>query len=83
MPLTLGENITAYEGMQHILEADKFGKWVVFFDGKLRGEFSEFHEAVEFAVAKWGRGPYLVRQVGRPPFTVPASVQYRRTYADC
>ena len=82
MPLTLTENINAYERMQHVLEADKLGKWVVLYDGELTGEFSEFHEAVEFAVARWGRGPYLVRQVGRPPFTVPASVQYRRIYAD-
>ena len=82
MAMTLTENIGAYEEMQGTLEADKFGRWVVFFDGKLKGDFADFGEAIEFAVERWGRGPYLIRQVGRPPFTMPASVQYRRVYAD-
>ena len=82
MPLTLTENITAYEKLQSVLEADKLGKWVIFYDGTLEGEFDDFPEAIEFAVERWGRGPYLIREVGRPPFTVPASVQYRRIDAD-
>ena len=82
MTLTLTENIAAYERMQEFLEADKLGKWVVFFDGQLAGEFQECHEAIEFSAEKWGRGPYLIRQVGSPPFTVPASVQYRSLHAD-
>ena len=82
MPLTLTENIAAYEEMQNVLEADNLGKWVLFYDGRLEGEFQEFHEAIEFAVEKWGRGPYLIRQVGQSPFTMPASVQFRRINAD-
>ncbi len=80
--MTLSENIAAYEKMQNLLETDKWGRWVVFYDGKLEGDFTEFHEAMESAVERWGRGPYLIRQVGEPPFILPASVQYRRIYAD-
>ena len=82
MTMTLSENITAFEEMQNILEADKWGRWVVFYDGRFEGDFPEFQPAIEFAVERWGRGPYLIRQVGRPPFAVPASVQNRRIYAD-
>ena len=72
MTMTLSENIAAFEAIQNILEADKLGRWVVFYDGRLEGDFSEFQPAIEFAVERWGRGPYLIRQVGRPPFVVPA-----------
>ena len=81
MPLTLTENISAYEQIQNVLEADKLGKWVVFYDGNLVGDFEESHEAIEFAVENWGRGPFLIRKVGSAPFVMPASVQYRGQYA--
>ena len=74
---TLTENITAYEAMQNTLEADHWAQYVVFYDGQLQGIFKEFQPAIEFAAERWGRGPYLIREVGRPPFVMPASVQYR------
>ncbi len=79
---TLSENIAAYEKMQNLLEADLSGNWVVFYNGKLEGDFHSFQDAAEFAVERWGRGPYLIRRVGRAVFTLPASVQYRRVDAN-
>ena len=79
---TLSENIAAYERAQIALESDHRGEYAVFYGGEMQGTFREFHEAMAFASERWGRGPYLIRQVGRPPVVMPASVQFRRVYAD-
>ena len=74
---TLSSQILAYEEMRNSLETDHFGRWVVFHDGELEGTYESFEEAAEDAVRRFGRGPYLIRQVGAPPVTLPASVLYR------
>lgn len=75
--------IAAYEGMQSDLEADHWGKWVVFHGGVLRGTFGDFQEAANAAVTQFGRGPYLIREVGAPQeIHLPASLLYRPVYAD-
>ena len=59
--------------MRSTLETDSWNRYVVFYDGKFRGDFVTFLEAMHYACTNWDRGPYLVRRVGRPP-----SIQYRR-----
>ena len=73
----LSEEIAAYEALRVELEADCFGEWVVFHDEQLIGTYSAFQAAADDAVRRFGRGPYLIRQVGAPPLTLPASVMYR------
>ncbi len=73
----LSEEIAAYEKMRDVLEADYFGKWVVVHDGQLIDTYEKFEDAAAEAVRKFGRGPYLIRQVGASPITLPASVKYR------
>ena len=73
----LRQEIAAYEGRRNELEIDHHGKWVVFHDEDLAGVYDSFEEAAEQAVARFGRGPYLIREVGSPPVTLPASVLYR------
>lgn len=73
--------IQAYEAMLGELEPKYSGKWVVFFDQKLAGVFDSFDAAAEDAVRRFGRGPFLIRQVGAPPITLPASVMYGLSYA--
>ena len=68
----LSEEIAAYEKMRDILETDYFGKWVIVHDGQLIGTYDEFEKAAVDAVRKFGRGPYLIRQVGEPPMFVPS-----------
>ena len=70
-PATLKENIAEYEKMQARLEADHWGEHVVFYDREFRGAFKEFHQAMRFAYTRWGRGPYLIREVGAPPMRLP------------
>lgn len=74
---TLRNEIAAYERMRNDLELDHLGKWVVVHDEKLIGAYESFETAADEAVQRFGRGPYLIRQVGAPPLVLPASVRYR------
>lgn len=73
----LSKEIAAYEKMRDALETDHFGKWVVVCNEELQGVFPTSEEAALNAVKQFGRGPYLIRHVGEPPKTLPASVLYR------
>ena len=66
--------------MRKELEVNHFGKWVVFHDEAFIGEYDTFDMAAEEAVKRFGRGPYLIRCVGAPPQTLPASVLYHPVY---
>ena len=74
---TLTREISAYEGMRRELEIDHPGRWVVFHDEDLAGIYDSFDGAASDAVRRFGRGPYLIREVGAPPFVLPASVLHR------
>ena len=76
----LDQEIAAFEGMSKELEAQHMGKWVVIHDRKLIDLYESLEGAAEDAVRKFGRGPYLIRQVGTPPVVLPASVMYRPNY---
>ncbi len=71
---TLSHQISVYEAMRDRLEADYFGKWVVFHDGELVDTYESFQDAATDAVERFGRGPYLIRQVGAGPVRLPARV---------
>lgn len=75
--LELRRQIAAYEKIKSDLETDHFGKWVVFYDEELVGTFDTDREAVGTAIKRFGRGPYLIRQVGVVPVPPLASVIYR------
>lgn len=68
--------IAAFQEMQADLEARLLGRWVLIHDGSLIGDFSDFDEAADHALVKFGRGPYLIRKVGEPPSVLPVSVVY-------
>lgn len=72
----LSEEMKAYESMRNTLEADHFGKWVVFHDQKMVDLYDSFEAAADDAVSKFGRGPYLIKQIGEAPITLSASVLY-------
>ena len=73
----LTKEIAAYERMRNELETDYLGKWVLVHDEALVGVYATFEEAAAKAVQQFGRGPYLIREVGAAPMTLPASVLYR------
>ncbi len=77
---TLLENIEVYEAQRDVLETEHLGEWVLFHDRELIGTFSDFQDVAGEAVLRFGKGPYLIRRVGAPPMTLPASVAYRPVY---
>jgi hypothetical protein len=72
----IDSEIGAFESMKASLEAEHMGKWVVIHDLILVGIFDAFEGAADRAVTLFGRGPYLIRQVGAQPLTLPAAVMF-------
>ena len=72
----LDSELAVYEGMRQSLEAHHMGEWVVVHQGKLIGTYDSFESAAKDAVSKFGRAAYLIRQVGAPSITLPASVAF-------
>ena len=77
----LDRQIAAYDSQREQLERDYHGRWVVFHDESLLGDYASYEDAITAAMRKFGRGPYLIRQVGAPPLRLPASVMFRRSRA--
>jgi hypothetical protein len=75
------EEIDACNRMRDDLETRLMGKWVLIHDGELVATHESFDAAAEEAVKKFGKGPYLIRKVGAPPVSLPASVMYRPHHA--
>lgn len=77
----LSKQMEAYEEMRDTLEMDHFGKWVVFYDEQLVDTYPSFQDAAQDAAHKYGRGPYLIRQVGASRVArLPASVEFGIMY---
>lgn len=60
-----GRNDAAFMAMFDELDARYHGRWVVFHEGIFAGDFDTFFTAVAAAWTRFGRGPYLVKQVGK------------------
>jgi len=78
----LRDEIAAYDAIRADLEAKYLEKWALVHERNLVGTYDSFDAAAKDAVHQFGRGPYLIRQVGAPPISMPASVMYRPVYAD-
>jgi hypothetical protein len=78
----LKDEIAAYDVMRADLEAKFLGKWAVVHDLSLVGTYDSFDDAAKDAVHKFGRGPYLIRQIGAPSISLPASVMYHPMHAN-
>jgi hypothetical protein len=74
-------DIAAYEKMQEELEEKHMGKWVLFHDESFVAVFDSFESAATTAVERFGRGPFLIRQVGIRSLSLPASAMYRPVHA--
>jgi len=73
----------AFEAMRDELERHHNGKFVVLVGDELKDVFDSFNVAAQYAKTNFGRGPYLIRQVGAPTsMSLPASVAYRALNAD-
>ena len=79
---TLADEIATYDEMRDYLEVELLGKWVVFHGRELVGNYADVQDAATEAVARFGRGPYLIRQVGAPPLELPPALQFRTLHAN-
>jgi hypothetical protein len=79
-PSGLDADIAAYEKLLPALQGS-IGKWALVHKRELVGIFGTSEEAAVEAVKRFGRGPYLIRQVGAPPTCLPASVMFCPIYA--
>src|SRR5258706_11633599 len=70
----LERELGEFEARRNEFEAEYLGKWIVLRNTDLVGVFADFEAAAADAVTKFGRGPYLIRQVGAPPVVLPISV---------
>ena len=66
-----------FERRKAEFERDHNLEWVVIHGEDYVQFFTDFQLAADAAVRNFGRGPYLIRQVGAPRPSVPASVLYR------
>lgn len=77
VPMALETEIATYEQKREELERHYMGKFVVIQNGDIVGAYDTFANAAAMAVARFGRGPYLIRQVGAPPPSLPVSWLHR------
>jgi hypothetical protein len=73
----LTDDIAFYDEHREQLEADHFGKWVLVRERAIIDFFEEFESAAADAVRQFGRGPYLIRQIGAPSAPMSPSLMYR------
>ena len=76
----LEAEIAHFERLREVLERDYKGEWVLIHKKVLVGTYPTFEAAGSDAVKRFGMGPYLIRKVGAPPITLPASVHHRLTH---
>ena len=78
----LADELKAYEAMKETLMEHHKGKFVLIHGGDFIDAFDTFDHAAREAVRRFGRGPYLIRQVGfEPAMAMPASVAFQPIYA--
>ena len=82
MSTSLDRQIEVYEGMAESLEAKHLARWVVIHGEQFIGAFDRIEDAGRAASSRFGKDPYLLRQVGAPPAKPPESVLYRPLRAD-
>lgn len=78
----LAREMELYDSRRAEFEKNHNHEWVV-----IHGEdvtfFEDFQDAAQSAVERFGRGPYLIRQVGSPErVPMPSSLLYHPIYAD-
>lgn len=72
----LRDDIAAFDRMKADLEGKHHKEWVVFYGGEFIDAFSDFESAAETAVDRFDAGPFLIRQVGASPISLPGGMVF-------
>lgn len=78
----LDREIAHYDARRADLEREHPGEWALIHQDEFVGVYATFEAAGRIAARRFGRGPYLIREIGAPPLTLPASVWFRFANAD-
>ena len=76
----LRDDIAAFDRMKADLEATHRNEWVVFYRGEFIDAFADFEAAATAAVERFDAGPYLIRQVGAQPISLPGGMVFTPTH---
>ncbi len=63
---TLDQEYAVYESRREELEASQAGKYALIKGDELIGAYDSLDDALRVAVPKFGRGPYLIKEIGLP-----------------
>lgn len=78
----LQNDIDFYEKSKVNLLKHHLGKFVVIYNGKFVNAFDSLDNAADYAITNFGKGPYLIRQVGKEEGGIlPDSVIYQYQHA--
>ena len=73
----LARELALYEAYRHGFEEKHRWEWIVIHGEEVVGFYTDFQDAAEVTVERYGRGPYLIRQIGVPRPSLPSSVRFR------
>lgn len=62
----LAQEYAVYESMREELEAAHKGKFVLIKHVEVVGTYDTLDDALRVAVKRFGRGPYLIEEIGLP-----------------
>lgn len=79
--MDISKDIAAFERLLPKLEQEHAGKWILIVDEELVQAFETFEDAASEAVVRFGRGPFLIRQVGAPPPPVAPVLFFMQRHA--
>ena len=74
------ENAT-YERLRPSLEAEHHSEWALIRGETYFGAFPTFDDALREAARRFGRGPFLIREIGAPLLRFPGTVIHRTLHA--
>ena len=72
----LDRETSLYEQRKAEFEKKHRWEWVVIHGEEVVGFYDDFQDAAQVAVERFGRGPYLIRQIGIPKQPLPIAVLY-------
>lgn len=78
----LSREISLYQRRKAEFEKEHHWEWVVIHEEEVVGFYDDFQDAAQIAVERFGRGPYLIRQIGIPKRSLPISILCHPVYAD-
>ena len=68
----LAQERKLYDQLRIALEAQARGQWALIRRNELIGTFASFELAAKEADRRFGRGPYLIREIGAPNVSPPS-----------